>query len=419
MIINFSPSFSFNKNINKPYLERKPTQYLSQNKNLINPNFKGLSKDLGKKLYEDATTISQASYKHPKSQGVAGNLPPSWIQNIPKSERKEKINKLYSDMSRIPDILRKGEFSDRAAKKASKKLTKALIEASIIDKKTKLELKKLGRGSAGYGYLIEGMPTGEKFVIKIYHSFDPNNRQTGPNIEINRAIYWKKNAGSNNQRVKFYFGDIDSGYMVTKFVDENTKPPKKFVNPLLLGIIPRDDGSNKIAGHHIDYGYLDKYGITVAKDRIIELQGILSENKDARFAFRRIYNCENKEECWNELTKDNKFKNKTGIKIGLTLALDLIDTPGEKYAELYKESKKISNKNEYYTFKKALAQKIEHAPQDKIQEYCKELIMCGEEIMSILKTKTYYIKDPGIKNEIEKTIDDYYKIFRPSPYPFY
>ncbi len=402
-----------NKSVNSSSqisLSAKPDVFIK------NQSFTGLNKDLGKKLYDDAKSIQEVSFANPHSRGVAGSLPPEWINKIPKEQRKEKILQFYTRLNSIPNIIRENEYSPRGLKKASKKLTAAFKEAGIISKKESVSLKMLGRGSAGYGYLIEGLPFENKCVMKVYHSFDPDNRQTGAKIEINRAMYWQKNAGENSQRVKYYFGDLNAGYMVTKFIDENAKRPTRNVNPLLLGIIPRDDGDNVIAGHYIDYGYLDKYGITVDKDNVIELLGILPESKDARYAYKKIYNSQDKEKTWEELLQDNKHKNNPGIRAGMILALDFMENQPEKYMQMYNSNTSSKNTKDYYIIKKALAQKVDLAPKEEIEECCKQLIMCGQEIVSILNNKSNYIKDKETRKKIENLLSDYYRIFAPSPY---
>ena len=369
-------------------------------------SFQGLSKDLGKKLYEDVPEVGEVSLKNPKSKEIVGSLPPNWIQQIPFSERKETIQKLYKDLTVVPYVLRKYDFSPKAIKKADKKLTKAFQDAGLVDKKQKVSLKKLGNGSVGYGFLIEGLKDNQNYVMKVFHAYGDYNRQAGPYIEMNRAMYWKKQAGSNTQRAEFYFGDLKSGYMVTQYIDESTPKPKRFVNPILLGIIPKDDmGENRISGYNIDYGYLDKYGMTIAKDKLVELCGVSAENKNSRYAFRRIFNSEDTEAAWKELTCDNKFKKKADIKAGLVLALDFVENPQDKYWEIFSNSNKFSNPAEYIALKKALAQKIEFAPQEKIEECCEDLLMAGDGVVNVLKNKTHYIKDEEVKKRVEKMVD--------------
>ncbi len=418
MIINFLPVYShnteFKNNKNHRNLQMRPP--LRKDNFEKNIAFMGLTRDLGKKLYDDESSIKEASIKHPRSRSVAGSIPPEWVEKIPKEQRKEKIPELYTDFKDVIYTIRKYEYSKKAEKKASKKLTKAFVQAGIINKKEIVTLEKLGRGSSGYGYLIKGLSEKPNYVLKVYHD-NTESRQTGRFIETNRAMYWKKNAGQNTQRVEFFFADMASGYMVTKYINEETKPPKKHVNPLLLGIIASDDmGDNRIGKHYIDYGYLDKCGLTVDKDDLIELNGILAENKDARFVFKKIYKSEDKEKTWTEFFNDPKYKNSTGIKVGLLLTLGFVENPNEKYQAIYETSQKTINVKDYYIIKKALADKIEFAPQDKVQDYCSNLLMAGEEIVKILRTKTHQIKNPDTKSEINNTLDNYYKMFIPYQY---
>lgn len=373
-------------------------------------SFAGLSKDLGKKLYNDETSIIKASEKNKYSNNVVGNMPPSWVNKIPFEERKESIQGLYSRLDKISNLLRECDFSKKSEVKAEKRLTLAYRKAGIISNDDSITMTKLGAGSSGYGYLIEGLPNNEKYVMKIYHQYDGYNRLAGQYIEMNRAKYWRKNAGSNNQRTEFFFGNIDSGYMFTRYIDENSAKPKRIINPLLLGIIPREDyGKNKIGNYYIDYGYLDKYGVIKINGKNIDLQEVLSENKDARFAFRRIFNSKNKEETWKELCESNKYKNKVGIKAGLAISLDFVDDQKDKYNYLYSIIPTVKNNEEQLLLKKALAQKIQYAPEEKFQECFLSFMNSGEKVARILRNKVYYTDNAEIESKIRKNLDWYNK----------
>ena len=77
--------------------------------------------------------------------------------------------------------------------------------------------------------------------------------------ELNTAAYWMNTFGYNTQRGKFYFGDIDHGFFVDKFIDKNVPPPKKKVDAFEVGLKLTDEfdgdaGHNKIFGYSIDPG---------------------------------------------------------------------------------------------------------------------------------------------------------------------
>ncbi|MDD3237130.1 MAG: hypothetical protein PHV37_03435 [Candidatus Gastranaerophilales bacterium] len=380
-------------------------------KNSTKQSFTGLTNDLKKKIYENNSEINIVSLKNPKANGTAGTLPPEWMAKIPKEQRQNTIKIFYSEMKDIPETLRKYDYTTRAKKKASKKLTKAFYNAGLIDKKQKLELNERGRGSAGYGYKIDGLNGKTDYIIKVFHTYTDNDRQTGPYIEINRALYWQKNAGHNSNRTNFYFGDLDSGYMVTKFINDKTPKPKHNTNPLLLGLVPRDDGEgNTINGYKIDYGYLDKYGMTLAGDKVYELTGPLAENKNARFAFKKLFESQDKNQTWNNLLTNPKYKNKSDIKAGMVLAIDFMENKEEKYTQMYESLNSIKSAKEADILERALVQKLELAPQNKIADYAKEMMSKRTDLLSTLNYKSQMIKDAKAKEEINKALTSYMRM---------
>lgn len=312
----------------------------SFNKYLI--NFKGLTRVLSKKAYNTPHEIKAQMLKYPSSGGVVGNLPAEWIEKIPKEERSIKIKKLCFDFKTAIKDFRKVH----SRKELAARLHDALHQAGLINEGDDLTLYFLDEGTFGSGYLLKNV-LNDKYMIKIFHKEDFLNKANGNYTELNRAAYWKKNAGKNNQRVQSYFGDMDAGYMINKFISRDTPEFKKeAVKEEIYGLIDCENNmmDNYIKGYQVDYGnlYINS--------------PILSQNKTARYVYKKLANCP-KEDQLLELDKFlnmKKFNKNPDIKLGLIASLELLpENLIRKVADNFQEGANDIQKE-------ALNQAIEH-----------------------------------------------------------
>lgn len=246
---------------NKDLTEYKRTQKsehitelssLTGNEYLV--NFKGLNRSLSKKPFETTEAIIEEWKKHQNSLGIVGNLPHQWIEMIPIFQRGEIIKAFYIDFKTAVKNFRKHQNP----KTFSENLTTAFQKASIIKDNETITIERLGSGALGTGYQIKGV-AGNSLCIKVFHDNNNANNIHGNYAEINRAAFWQRNVGKNTQIVPFFFGDIDSGYMVTKFIGKYSKINEKSSYPELLGVRFIDvdkklSGHNKLRGYQIDFG---------------------------------------------------------------------------------------------------------------------------------------------------------------------
>ena len=230
----------------------------SSNKYLV--NFKGLNRTISKTAYETLGEMKEQVALFPKSMGVAGNLPSEWVNKIPKDARKTTIKALYQDFkSIIKDLREKGDIEE-----TTQRLNNALHEAGVIDENENLTIKKLNSGVFGTGYHIKGI-FDNNYIIKMFKSTESGPwgfERHGNCPEISRAAYWQKNAGKKTQMVRFYFGDMNSGYMVNKYLDKDkTSICNNYVAPEIYGLSSVDaDGKEVINGHNKICGYQDDFG---------------------------------------------------------------------------------------------------------------------------------------------------------------
>ena len=168
-------------------------------------------------------TVMEAIKNHPKSRRFVGNLPPEWIDRIPKEKRKETIQQLQ-------DL-----FSNFAEKLCTPQCTKFKKDETFVVDFLKNLKQKLGldtniefidSGEIGKAYKLKVGK--KKYVFKTFHSdMDPGfSKSHGKVFEPARAPYANKKGCKSF--VDFYFGKIGTpesqdGFMLTKFEPSDQK----------------------------------------------------------------------------------------------------------------------------------------------------------------------------------------------------
>jgi len=91
--------------------ELKQKQHIPQQSNanaLPNiPSFRGLTGHIKKYAYETPQQIAAFAKAYPNSNGIAGNLPPSWIKKLPEDKKGEHIKQIYATFSEVIKELQK------------------------------------------------------------------------------------------------------------------------------------------------------------------------------------------------------------------------------------------------------------------------------------------------------------------------
>ena len=233
---------------------------------------KNLFRFLKKKLrsYDEITAFLK---NLPEEERYIGCLPKKWIKLFDKSKINEKtkiIQKVLSDFA-------KSEYSPHSfnpkinpakIKKLSNDLTKILGR--------KCDVSFLGSGLSGKAFRIKC--AGEDVVLKIFNSDTPSYllNLTGKTKEIANAVALNYTL-KPSQRTHFYFGKVaidkePDGFMVTEFVDKNSKNLgiKKFFKKLYKRFILQDsitDG-NIIDGKIVDFGFI-KYNFASFEQQML------------------------------------------------------------------------------------------------------------------------------------------------------
>lgn len=239
--------------------------------------FTGMSKKLGKNIFIDGKKdIVKILEETKPSNTYVGQLPPVLFEALDPKRRPEQIKDIYKTFEEVADSIRDfkpsinapaDEYKNRRPKETVDKLKNLFVKHGVLKEDDPFDIVYLGAGEYKKAFKLEGIKdkkTGEELSLKVFHLVDKSPewhkyKTHGNYAEINTSIYWKKQQGMDTQRSKFYWGNIDNGYFVDKFVDKNVKPPKKIVDEYDYGLKVTDEvkeafGHNKLFGYSIDAG---------------------------------------------------------------------------------------------------------------------------------------------------------------------
>ncbi|OGH94550.1 MAG: hypothetical protein A2039_07995 [Candidatus Melainabacteria bacterium GWA2_34_9] len=206
-----------------------------ENQNGENIGFQGLNRCLSRdfvnggrskitgfvQMADDA--VMEAIKNHPKSRRFVGNLPPDWIDQIPKGKRKETVQQIQDLFSGLAEKL----YSPQGTR-VNKDETFVVDFLSQLKQSLGLdtEIKYIHAGDIGKAYKLK--VGDKKYVFKAFHSdMNPDYaKSNGEIFEPARAPYANKKGCKSF--VDFYFGRIGThdnhdGFMLTKFETSNQK----------------------------------------------------------------------------------------------------------------------------------------------------------------------------------------------------
>ena len=242
-----------------------------------NVTFAGISKRMGRHIFIDGKKdICKVLEETKPSNTYVGQLPPVLFEALDSKRRPEQIKDIYKTFEEVADSIRDfkpsinapaDEYKNRRPKETVDKLKNLFVKHGVLKEDDPFDIVYLGAGEYKKAFKLEGIKdkkTGEELSLKVFHLVDKTPewhkyKTHGNYAEINTSIYWKKQQGMDTQRSKFYWGNIDNGYFVDKFVDKNVKPPKKIVDEYDYGLKVTDEvkesfGHNKLFGYSIDAG---------------------------------------------------------------------------------------------------------------------------------------------------------------------
>ena len=342
--------------------------------------FNGMTKSLSHYMFVDGKKdiVRLLTHKAP-SNTIVGELPPVMFYALPKGEYNTKIKKTIDAFGEIADEIRnfrptlnspREERLQRRPQSAVDRLKNIFIDYGLIKESDPFNLIYLGEGNYKKAFKIDGIKdpkTNEELCLKVFHLVDKSPewhkyKTHGNFAEINTSIFWKKTQGMYTQRGKFYFGDIEHGFFVDKFIDSNVASPQHIIDEYRLGIKLTDEvngnaGHNRIHGYSIDPGgprvvnrvknqsaiaqrIFDKIEATPKPYRIQEWYRILANKKSnarekqAGLAIA-IKHMERRSKLVDEcLSFNNQFAD-----MGLAYVLKYLKTHNAKYFEILMKRK--------------------------------------------------------------------------------
>lgn len=407
-----------------------------------NPQFTGLTKVFKNKIFIDGQKdIDEILKKHPTSRQVVGQLPAYIFNKLPMENRAAAIKEILFIFDKVTEIIRDfepnsqasiDEIQNRRPVFANELLTEVFKKHKVINSYDDIDLQYINAGGKGKVFKLNGLrdyKNDDEYVIKVFHQIKSKDWQPfkshGCYAEINNGIYWRNHEGFDTHRGKFFFGSFASGYIVSKFIDEDTCLPKRIVPEYKYGIKCTDEekegpltGYNRTKGYNYDYGGMRVVNRLKNADKVarqyLEKMRTMPEHRRGLFweqEFKRLYN--------KNLAGKPEI-NRDGRDVSEAAGLAL----GIKY---------LQNKT-YYIDKcltlnlpkvnQALAYVLKYLTHKEGLEYFEKLVQTDDEITQVIlfneipllakrKSKTVEIKD-DINASLEEIIPDriykYYKI---------
>ena len=309
------------------------------------PQFTGLSKRLGHHIFIDGKKdICKVLEEKQPPNTYVGSLPPVIFNNLPAENRADAIKDIYKNFDEVADTIRdfkpsiqssNDEYKNRRPKDCVNKLKNVFVKYGVIKEDDPFDIVYLGAGEYKKAFKLEGIKdkkTGEELGLKVFHLVDKTPewhkyKTHGNYAEINTSIYWKKQQGMDTQRGKFYWGDINHGYFIDKYIDENVKPPRVTINEYDEGIkltdeVKDDFGHNKLYGYSIDPG-----GVRV-------VNRVKNQSRIARYVLDQVKTkpLNEREIQWYKLERTKKGGDKKQWEAGLAICIKHLPNK-EKYVE--------------------------------------------------------------------------------------
>lgn len=317
---------------------------LVENKN-NSPRFNGMTKILKKRIYIDGKKDIGVILKEKKPKNTyAGELPPVIFYSLPEKNKTKNIRDIYKTFDEVSDEIREfrpsiqgpsDEYTNRRPQSAVQKLKNMFVKFGILKKDDNFDIKFLGAGEYKKAFKLEGVKdkkTGEELTFGVFHLVDKSPewhkyKSHGNYAELNILTYWKGKHGQNTQRGKFYWGNIDHGYFLSKFIGKDVKSPKVHINEYNDGLKLTDEvmgysGHNKVYGYSIDPG-----GVRV-------VNRVKNESKIAQKIQTRIKNTElrYRTQEWYRWKSNSKGMDKKQVQAGLALSIKHLPNK-EKFVE--------------------------------------------------------------------------------------
>lgn len=361
--------------------------------NRPNQTFKGMTKIFKNKIFIDGqkdieAIINKRRAKNPNAKFIVGQLPAFIFKKLPEENRPQIIAEImntFAEVTRdirdyVPSIFSMDSSLMHRPDIVNKKLTDVFQKYKVIAKWDSINLEYLGQGGKGKGFKICGLrdsETEDELVIKVFHQIKGAHwhpfKSHGNYAENNNAVYWKHQEGFDTQRGKFFWGDLESGYLISKCIDEDTRLPQRIVDEADYGIKCTDEektgvvnGYNRLKGYNFDYG-----GMRV-------VNRIKNGQKVARSIYNKLQKLSPDEALiyWNKVYYKKHLSQEE--EAGLALGIKLLDP---KLRCEYIEKCMLDRKP---IVEQALSYVLKYLPHEDAIKYFEKLVKTDDSITQII-----------------------------------
>lgn len=399
------------------------------NTNTASLSFYGMTKHMKNRIYLDGQKdIEEILKEHPDTNPVVGQLPDFIFKKLPVENRPQAIREILAAFDEVACSIRDYDPSPEEfifdptkrcrPEKVNKILTDVLRKYNVLSKwDDDINVRYIDQGGKGKVFKLEGLRDPEnddEFVIKVFHQIKGKDWQPfkshGCYAEINNGMYWRHHEGMDTHRGKFFFASLKSGYIVSKYLDEDVRRPERIVSEYKYGIKCTDEekegpinGYNRLKGYNYDYG-----GMRVV-NRIKN-----SDNVARRYQqLLKHMSPDKRQEFWTDKYRNN---NSEHVLAGLALGIKYLDNK-KFYIDKCLE-KNLSEVNQ------AIAYGLKYLPYDDAVKYFEQLANTNDKITQIIlfneipllakrKDESVEIKDDinaALCEIIPERIYDYYMI---------
>ncbi|MCM1339035.1 MAG: hypothetical protein NC191_05135 [Muribaculaceae bacterium] len=374
--------------------------------------FSGLTKKMKKHTYIDGQRdIKKIVDARADKNLIVGQLPKFIMEKLPVENRKEAIFDIYNTFSEITQELRDfdeskvytlDEITKRRNKSTVEKFDNIMKKYNLVSKWDECDLEYLGKGGKGAAYKLTGLrdfkgKREDEFVIKVFHVIEGKDWQYskshGCYAEINSAQYWINNVGTNTNRGKFFWGDLRSGYMINKYVDEDVRLPERTIDPYEYGLKCTDEDAAK--KHNVCKGYSYDWGGVRVVNRL------KNGDKYARAILNEIKNTPEKyrAQTWERLMS-RKDGYAEGRQAGLAMAIKYLDNKPyyfEKCLALHKP--KVDQ---------GLSYALKYMPYKEAIKYFERLVQTDDSVTQVVLFNEIPLlamkhRDDKIKDDLQTT----------------
>lgn len=312
---------------------------VNNSKNNNNIVFNGITKAMSRKVFvEGKRDILNFLAKRGDKNTRVGVLPPcifDKLKSIDKVNKAAIIKEIYDVFEECANEIRSfvpsingsaDEYRNKRPNSSVDKIRNVLSKYNLIDNPEEFDLIYLDKGEYKGAYEMQGLKdskNGDIPCYKVFHMVDNTPewhkyKCHGNYAELNSAAYWRKAEGNYSDINRLYCGDMRSGYLIDRLIQNDTASPQNITCMYDYGTKNTDffKGEN---GHNIMNGYLfDQGGYRV-------INRVKNTSKIARYVLKKLKECpeDYRWVMWNKILNSSQYKNldDTQKKAGLALAI--------------------------------------------------------------------------------------------------